>query len=101
MENGIAFAVIDLGEAKALEGVRAHVCNGGTAGINAPFYGKVYVSENGTEFTLAAELKISSGASDIYWTDASLEGKTARYVKFEFKPNGPFVFINELEVYAK
>lgn len=101
MENGIAFAVIDLGEAKALEGVRAHVCNGGTAGINAPFYGKVYVSENGTDFTLAAELKISSGASDIYWTDAALEGKTARYVKFEFKPNGPFVFLNELEVYAK
>lgn len=101
MENGIAFAVIDLGEAKALEGVRAHLCNGGTAGISAPHYGKVYVSENGTDFTLAAELKISSGVSDIYWTDASLEGKTARYVKFEFKPNGPFVFINELEVYAK
>ena len=101
VENGIAFAIIDLGESKSIEGVRAHICNGGTAGINAPHSAKVYVSENGTDFTEAAVITIASDPSAIYWTGASLEGKTARYVKFEFKPNGLFVFINELEVYAK
>lgn len=101
VENGLGYAIIDLGESKNIEGVRAHVCNGGTAGINAPYYGKVYVSDDGVNFTLAGEMPIASDASAIYWTGVSLEGKTARYVKFEFKPNGLFVFLNELEVYSK
>ena len=101
VENGIAFAIIDLGESKSIEGVRAHICNGGTAGINAPHSAKVYVSENGTDFTEAAVITIASDPSAIYWTGASLEGVQARYVKFEFKPNGLFVFLNELEVYSK
>lgn len=101
VENGIGYAVIDLGEAKELTGVRAHICNGGTAGINAPHAATVYVSDDGVNFTKAAELDISTDASAIYWTGAELSGVSARYVKFEFKPNGLFVFINELEVYAK
>lgn len=101
VENGLGYAIIDLGEKTSIEGVRAHICNGGTAGINAPYYAKVYVSDDGENFTLAAELTIASDASAIYWTGASLDGESARYVKFEFKPNGLFVFINELEVYAK
>ncbi len=101
VENGLGFAIIDLGEKTALTGVRAHICNGGTAGINAPYYGKVYISDDGVTFTEAGEMPIASDASAIYWTGVSLEGKSARYVKFEFKPNGLFVFLNELEIYSK
>lgn len=100
-ENGIGYAIIDLGKATDLLGVRAHICNGGTAGINAPYYAKVYISDDGEVFEEAAELAIASDASAIYWTGAEMDGKSARYIKFEFKPNGLFVFLNELEVYAK
>ena len=101
VENGLGYAIIDLGEKRDLTGVSVHLCNGGTAGINAPHNAIVYVSDDGVNFTKTAELDIASDASAIYWTGAELENVSARYVKFEFKPNGLFVFINELEVYAK
>lgn len=101
VENGLGYAIIDLGEKRDLTGVSVHLCNGGTAGINAPHNAIVYVSDDGVNFTKTAELDIASDASAIYWTSAELENVSARYVKFEFKPNGLFVFINELEVYAK
>lgn len=98
-EDGLGYAVIDLGKETELQGVRAHICNGGTAGINAPFYGKIYLSSDGTNFTEAGEMAIASDPSAIYWAGLELDGQSARYVKFEFKPNGLFVFLNELEVY--
>lgn len=101
VENGLGYAIIDLGVSRNLTGVCAHICNGGTAGINAPYNAIVYVSDDGVNFTKAAELDIASDASAIYWSGAELKNVSARYVKFEFKPNGLFVFINELEVYAK
>ncbi|MBR6784447.1 MAG: discoidin domain-containing protein [Clostridia bacterium] len=101
VEDGIGYAIIDLGEKKNISGVRVHLCNGGTAGINAPYSATVYVSDDGKNFTEAAKLTIASDAKAIYWTGAELENISARYVKFSFKPNGPFVFINELEVYSK
>ncbi len=101
VENGLGYAIIDLGVSRNLTGVCAHICNGGTAGINAPYAATVYVSDDGVNFTKAAELDIASDAGAIYWSGKELENVSARYVKFEFKPNGLFVFINELEVYAK
>ncbi len=100
-EDGLGYAIIDLGKDYELEGVRAHICNGGTAGINAPYYGKVYLSSDGKSFTEAGDMVIASDESAIYWTGLELDGKSARYVKFEFKPNGLFVFLNELEIYKK
>lgn len=98
--DGIGYAIIDLTEKTDITGVRAHICNGGTAGINAPYSATVSVSDDGKEFTDVAELEIASDASAIYWTGAELSDVSARYVKFTFKPNGLFVFINELEVYS-
>ncbi len=100
-ENGIGFAVIDLGKTTDISGVRAHICNGGTAGINAPYAAKVWVSDDGVNFKEVATLKIADDPKAIYWTGANLTNVSARYVKFEFKPNGLFCFLNELEVYSK
>ena len=100
-ENGIGYAIIDLGQTTDISGVRAHICNGGTAGIHAPSAAKVYVSDDGISFKEVATLKIAQDPSAIYWTGANLSNVSGRYVKFEFKPNGLFCFMNELEVYSK
>ena len=98
-ENGIGWLVVDLEKETDISFVRAHICNGGTAGINAPRSATVSVSDDGINFTEVAVLTISSDESAIYWTHAELEDVTARYVKFTFAPNGLFVFLNEVEVY--
>ncbi len=102
VENGIGYIIIDLEKETELAFVRAHICNGGTAGINAPKGASVSISSDGVNFTELCQLPIdTSDESAIYWSGAEVDGKSARYVKFSFTPNGLFVFINELEVYAK
>lgn len=102
VENGIGYIIIDLEKETELAFVRAHICNGGTAGINPPNGASVSISSDGVNFTELCTLPIDTADdSAIYWSGAKTEGKTARYVKFSFKPNGLFVFINELEVYSK
>lgn len=102
VENGIGYVIIDLEKETDLAFVRAHICNGGTAGINPPKTASVSISNDGVNFTDLCTIPINtSDESAIYWSGAKVEGKTARYVKFSFTPNGLFVFINELEVYAK
>lgn len=99
-ENGIGYLIIDLGEEKDLTGVRAHICNGGEAGINAPIAASVSISSDGEAFTEVASLPIDGDERAIYWSGADITGKSGRYVKFTFQPNGLFVFLNEVEVYA-
>jgi hypothetical protein len=98
-ENGIAWLILDLEKETDISFLRAHICNGGTAGINAPKNAKVSVSNDGTNFTDIGELPISTDPSAIYWSHLETENVTARYVKFTFTPNGLFVFLNEVEVY--
>ena len=100
-ENGIGYAIIDLGAKTDISGVRAHICNGGTAGILAPKNAKVFVSDDGVTFKQVATIKIAEDPSAIYWSGTELSGVSARYVKFQFECNGLFCFINELEVYSK
>lgn len=102
VENGIGYIIIDLEKETELSFVRAHICNGGTAGINAPNGASVSISSDGKNFTELCELPIDTADLEaIYWSGAKVEGKSARYIKFSFKPNGLFAFINELEVYSK
>ena len=100
-ENGIGYAIIDLEKDTDLSFVRAHICNGGTAGINAPVEAVVSISSDGVNFKEVGKLPINSDETAIYWTGIELKDLNARYVKFSFTPNGLFVFLNELEVYAK
>ncbi|MBQ5837247.1 MAG: discoidin domain-containing protein, partial [Clostridia bacterium] len=100
-ENGIGYAIIDLGAKTDISGVRAHICNGGTAGILAPKGAKVFVSDDGVNFKEVATLKIAEDPTAIYWTGSDLKNVSARYVKFQFQCNGMFCFMNELEVYSK
>jgi hypothetical protein len=100
-ENGYGYAIIDLGKKIDISGVRAHICNGGTSGINAPYEAKVFVSDDGVTFKQVATLKIAEDPTAIYWTGANLSNVSGRYVKFQFKCNGLFCFMNELEVYSK
>ena len=100
-ENGIGYAIIDLGAKTDISGVRAHICNGGTAGILAPKNAKVFVSDDGVTFKQVATIKIAEDPSAIYWSGTELSGVSARYVKFQFECNGLFCFLNELEVYSK
>ncbi len=100
-ENGIGYIIVDLEKETDLSTLRAHICNGGTAGINAPAYAKAYISSDGKNFEAVGDLPINSDASAIYWSAVDAKGKSARYVKFEFKLNGLFCFLNEVEVYAE
>ncbi len=99
-ENGIGYLIIDLGEEKDLTTVRAHICNGGESGIQAPLAASVAISSDGENFTEVASLPIDDYERAIYWSGADISGKKGRYVKFIFQPNGLFVFLNEVEVYA-
>ncbi len=100
--DGIGYVIVDLGEETDLSCVRAHICNGGTAGIAAPLSASAWVSSDGTNFESIGELPINlDDPSAIYWSTVDASGKTGRYVKFEFSLNGYFCFLNEIEVYAK
>ena len=101
-ENGIGYIIIDLEKETDISFLRAHLSNGGTAGINAPYEASVSVSSDGVSFKEVGKLPIDrSDDSAIYWTGINTNDVSGRYVKFSFTPNGLFVFINELEVYAK
>ena len=101
-ENGIGYAIIDLGKTTNISGVRVHICNGKADwGILTPSEATVWVSDDGVNFKKVATLTIADDPEAIYWTGANLSNVSARYVKFQFKPNGMFCFLNELEVYSK
>lgn len=102
VENGVGYIILDLKKETDLSFVRAHLCNGGTAGILTPKGASVAVSSDGKSFTEVCKLPIDTAdESAIYWSGVELKDVKARYVKFSFEPNGNFVFLNEIEVYKK
>ena len=70
------------------------------AAILPPKAVKVYLSNDGTEFTEATDMSILQIENVAYWNESKIEG-IARYVKVEFALNGSFVFLNEIEIYGE
>lgn len=95
----VGSVVLDLEDKQDISGVRVKVCNGGESGIAAPLYIKVFGSDDGENFTEICELPINDVLNATYWSAKTLENTSARYLKFDFKLNSAFVFINEIEVY--
>lgn len=101
-ESGIGYVIVDLGEETNLSCIRAHVCNGGTAGISAPLAINAFISSDGTNFESVGELPVNlDDPGAIYWASTEVTGKTARYVKIQFNLNGLFAFLNEVEIYSE
>ncbi|MBE6692600.1 MAG: discoidin domain-containing protein [Ruminococcaceae bacterium] len=98
--DGVGSIIIDLGEEKELSGVRAHICNGETAGISAPEKVTASFSSDNVNFSEATEVPVNRNTDGVYWTGAELSGK-GRYVKIDFALTASFVFLDEVEVYTK
>lgn len=98
--DGVGSVIIDLGEEKELSGVRAHICNGETAGISAPAKITLSMSSDGSAFSDPVEIPVNRDTAGVYWTGKAVSGK-GRYVKLDFTLAASFVFLDEIEVYTK
>ncbi|MBO5869671.1 MAG: InlB B-repeat-containing protein [Clostridia bacterium] len=98
--DGIGSVVIDLGKYYSLSNVKINMINNVGAAILPPKAVKVYLSNDGTEFTEATDMSILQIENVAYWNESKIEG-IARYVKVEFALNGSFVFLNEIEIYGE
>ena len=98
--DGVGSVIIDLGEETDLSAVRVHICNGETAGISAPQKATVSVSSDNSAFSEPVQLPINRDTDGVYWSGAEISGK-GRYIKVDFTLSASFVFIDEVEVYAK
>lgn len=98
--NGVATAVIDLGEAvENISSVGAHVWTANTGnGIIPPAKIVFSASLDGKTYVQVGEVD-SFSALNPDWAKVSFEKYlTARYIKFEFTCTGTFNFVSELAV---
>lgn len=98
--DGVGSVVIDLGKETDLSAVRVHICNGETAGISAPSKVSVSVSSDNSAFSEPIQIPVNRDTNGVYWTGAEVSGK-ARYIKIDLTLAATFVFLDEIEVYAK
>ena len=82
---------------------RAHIWPCNTSGIGIPGSISFSVSDDGKTFTKVGDLALPTGDAPA-WADLALKNVSGRYVKFSFTVktgNGVWMFLNEVEVYAK
>ncbi len=96
----IGKVVIDLGEEKDFNKVRAHVWSAGIAGIGIYTDIIVRVSDDNVEWEEAGLLELGE-EGEVYWAESSdsFPAMNARYVMVEFRyVNGVWGFINEIQI---
>ena len=100
--------IIDLGEKKdGIYAFKVNTLGGGTAGVFAPNSFEVFVSDDGTTYTKAAERKFEQdpniGAGTIVERTifTSTESVSGRYVKIVVGTNQSWIFIDEVEIIAE
>ena len=110
--NGVEPVItIDLGEVKAVDGIK-YYAYAGMDGIALPTAVKVEVSEDGNTWTELSCTSVNgettpsnvSWAADGYLMDVTVSASEAvngKFVKVSFVKEGTFVFLTELEVYGK
>ena len=98
--NGKGSVTIDLGRFYDLSEVKINMINQVESGIVAPKAIKIYISENGTDFTEAASVATINTIEDIAYVSKANVSGVARYVKVEFELAGTFVFLNEVKVFG-
>lgn len=103
---GSVTITIDLGSVQPIRGASFNTA-AGTAGVEWPVGVTMLASDDGTNFFFAGELTTLDAqhgnppagkyAVHRYWTD---ELRThGRFVSFLVSPGGPFVFVDEIEIY--
>ena len=102
--DGVGEVVLDLGsKVENMTVARAHLWPCNTSGIGLPGSVSFSVSDDGKTFTKVGDLTLPTGDAPA-WADLALENVSGRYVKFSFTVktgNGVWMFLNEVEVYAK
>ena len=96
----IGKAVIDLGETKEFNKVRAHCWAAGVSGIGVFSDIVLYISDDNTNWEEVGYL-ILGPEGEIYWaeTSDSMPAQSARYVMLEYRwPVGAWGFTNEIQV---
>ena len=99
--DGIGSVVIDLGAHYDLSNVKINMINNVGADILPPKSVKVYLSNDGSDFTESASMSIFQVENVSDWNTVAVTGNNARYVKIEFELSGTFAFLNEIEVYGE
>ena len=102
--DGVGEVVLDLGKkVENMTAARAHIWPCNNSGIGLPGSVSFSVSDDGKAFTKVGDLTLPTGDAPA-WADLALENVSGRYVKFSFTVkagNGVWMFLNEVEVYAK
>ncbi|MBO4501858.1 MAG: dockerin type I repeat-containing protein [Clostridia bacterium] len=99
--DGEGQVVIDLGSVTVgLIEFRAEMINYATSGIDAPTYMKVFVSQDGSEYTALGSMRPTGGNICDYVCKLK-EPVSGRYVKITIgiPVSGVFMFCSEMEVY--
>lgn len=97
--NGVATAIIDLGEVyENITGVGSHVWLTNASGIMAPTKIVYSASLDGENYEAVGEIS-SFAESGVAWETVDFDKYlSARYIKFEFTCVGTFTFVSELAV---
>lgn len=94
---------VDLGKVCSIDRVALHSCRGSEAQVNYPERVDVLVSEDGQDFHPMGDIfhnhPPDAGPYQVQWFSMDFASPTrARYVCFLIKPNGFFLFLDEIQV---
>ena len=107
--NDCADLIFDLGGVYDVSGARIHLKNLTGNGICPPKSLKLWVSDDGVDYTKSSDFSISTENGICYWaTITDVDKLVGRFVKITVEMNadksnggGGWVFLNEIEVYGE
>ena len=107
--NDCADFIFDLGNVYDVSGARIHLRNATGSGICPPKSLKLWVSDDGVNYTKSADFAISTENGVYYWaTIGNTDDLVGRFVKITVEMNadksnggGGWVMLNEIEVYGE
>ncbi len=98
--DGVGTIIVDLEEVyNNITDVKVHVWNHNKSGIESAKSITAYFSEDGETYGDGVSLSIPAG-DDPAWATATVDGESARYVKFVIETKTTWTFLNEIEVIA-
>ncbi|MBR5773593.1 MAG: discoidin domain-containing protein, partial [Clostridia bacterium] len=106
--NDVADFIYDLGAVYELSDARIHVRNYTGSGICPPKSMKIWVSDDGVNYSQSADFAIDMTNGICYWSTADVADLKGRFIKITVEMNadksnggGGWVMLNEIEVYGE
>lgn len=95
--DGVSTITVGLDKIYNVNKVRLHL--GNFSSVNAPASVKAYAKTDGA-YTYIGDFDITATAGTSYWTSINIQNLNTDSIKLEIALDGPYAYINELEVHG-